>query len=1016
MDLHFVPLVVVGGLGGEPSEQSTPLPLTAVDFGPEVQRNVALDSVQAELSARSQQSAPWIEPAKQGSPALRIQFTSRAHIYTKRDRPSILSPKHPESKLHPDGLFTVEWVRKYSEFWPSTAVVVFDIDPQANLTATAAHINKMKTQLTKLEVRLVAVITSQASLPSADLETAVAELRRSTGLAPRTGMLMLPPDATQVEISVFVETLWQLLGANTADFFASRAREVRHKRDNLASGTTEALRYDARYTLKLAVFSEFKYDVRGALRLYESSYDCVRQLFDNGLGPDSAMAWCSARELADIIALKIATQALYLKDPAMANKKYRYHLRSVRHLLKANEIGSSPAWLANAYYRLALLLERSTLSPPPQALYDPMPQQPAGLANALPRAGMLYLDAARAALEPANDKDPYTPNAFDMQTALNAAYADLKAFPHTAGGCLQLHADYLLAQGDKSGALSKLEQALPLLLSSWPHKAVVARQILQLSSDPVQKATAQLALLATGDAKVDLGSDQATKLGRVETELFEVEGTFQGVSGFLGRKVKSQITLQPKFEGTLQLATIKIIYTGSSVSLEHNDGVDATRDVYSEEANLVFSGGKPKTFEISMSVAEPGNLAIESVHIFGASPVFLQECKVRSAHIWRQHPVSPVTTRHLQLANPREIEVLSRQPQITFRFETAGRVAPLEKAACFLTISNNEDEVSHVDLQVYVDEDGVGEQQVFGSKFEVPAHGASDHPFVYEAPLQGSFTLRAMATYTTDTDPLPVKASDTIAVDIANVLRTTFDLVPVIHLDPWPNQFVPVSHKDVTPLIPRAWQLQVVILPLTDETVLHDVKVDFDSEDAIIELMEPEEFKSQRLQHNEPTRTKFDFVSRRRTRDLRSFDGRATVRIKWSRNSSLDVLNELVLPPLRLSLTHQEPRVLCVAETGDQDLVVKLDYFVENSTAHILTFAVSMGTSPDFSIQGPKGGSLRVLPFSRRKLHYELVVLKDQRSPLPDLRVFDTTYKRALTVLCGNSSIVKGANGMHLNI
>ncbi|PRT54448.1 hypothetical protein B9G98_02068 [Wickerhamiella sorbophila] len=1006
MDLHFVPLVLVGGLGGKPDEKQTPLSIQSVDLADDVRSNPALDVVKAALLARSYDTQPWIEPVKLGSPILHLKLCNEAFVYVRGERPSILSPKNKESSLFPDGLFTYEWVRKYSEYWPSTAVVFYEYTNQTDLQELGSQITQLKTKLTALDIRLVAIVTSTEAVASADLESAVAELRWSTGLAPRTGMLMLPPDANDVETSVFVETLWLLLGTNSADFFANRAREVRYKRDRLTSETA-SLRWDARYTLKLAIFSEFKYDVRGALRLYESAYDCVRQLFDNGLEPNDASAWCAARELLDTIALKVAKHALYLKDASMASKKYRYHLHSVTHLLQVQQLPSTPAWRAFNYFKLANLVKNATLNRPVGAFYPAAP----GLSSALPRAGLLYLDAAKAATEPPVDMDPYKVVNIDVIEALNSAYTDLRPFPHTAGHALQMQAEYLLSLGEKAAALDAYERALPLLHPGWPQKATVARQILQLSSDDVQKATAQLALLATGES-VEL-EETTRELGRFDTSLFDVEGTFHAQSGYLGRKVVSQITLHPKFNGTLRLATIKAIFTGKSVSIEHAESADPELDVYaSGDANLVFSGGKPKTFELSMSVSEPGEVTMESVHIFGANPVFLQECKVKSAHVWLQHPVSSKTTRHLQLPNPREIEILSRKAQVAFEFDTFEKVAPQEKAACYLTIINNETEVSHVKLQVYLDEEGLNEQMVHEATLDVDAQSKSIETFDYTAPPQGTFSLRVAATYHTDSDPMPVKASESISIDTSNMLRTTFDLTPQYHPDPWKNLFVP-DGDDMTPKIARGWVLQVTVLPLIKDAQLHDVRVEFESEDAEIESLPRPKYQGS-LVHNKPVRASFGFVSRRKSRDLRSFDGKASVIITWSRNRTQEISNEYVLPPLRLSLTHQEPRALCLARVDGG--TVHLDYYVENSTSHILTFAVTMGTSSDFAVQGPKGGSLRLLPFSRRKLSYDMVVMNDKRAVLPLLRIFDTTYKRALTVLPGNNTVTKGPNGLHLNL
>lgn len=126
------------------------------------------------------------------------------------------------------------------------------------------------------------------------------------------------------------------------------------------------------------------------------------------------------------------------------------------------------------------------------------------------------------------------------------------------------------------------------------------------------------------------------------------------------------------------------------------------------------------------------------------------------------------------------------------------------------------------------------------------------------------------------------------------------------------------------------------------------------------------------------------------------------------------------------------------------DRAIKVTYYIENSTAHMLTYSATMGASDIFAYQGPKQLTIRMLPFSRRAVQYIMYPLTRSGSSigrtaggnannaeatystsaaggsstltLPQLRVYDVFYKRTLQQIAASKGLRNDQGKLLMNL
>lgn len=341
---------------------------------------------------------------------------------------SPLSPLTSGSELYLDGLISEKWIQKYLHILPSTFISIRVLNTDAKTkedqdaadAALATELNELKLQLGKRDVKLIVIIVTDA-LPNVDpsLNDRIYGLRKSTGLAARTGLFFLPP-SSDVELETLAETVCQLSYTYaTTEFYSGIARKIRKKRGGkpktLALTPAEAAQlttspisnaaWEIRYHYKLAALAELRQEIEASTKAYETTYEMALELFET-LHPPAQISpsrWCEFRTFMDLLAFRIVKLNLYAGASHIAYKKFLVHLNGISLILDARgfkrDAFAYKHWRAVQLKLLANLIDQtsgavfpdSTPVAPNADMFKP--------GDCLPRSGSLYLSSARLQFE-----------------------------------------------------------------------------------------------------------------------------------------------------------------------------------------------------------------------------------------------------------------------------------------------------------------------------------------------------------------------------------------------------------------------------------------------------------------------------------------------------------------------------------------------------------------------------------------------------------------------------------------
>lgn len=346
-----------------------------------------------------------------------------------------------------------------------------------------------------------------------------------------------------------------------------------------------------------------------------------------------------------------------------------------------------------------------------------------------------------------------------------------------------------------------------------------------------------------------------------------------------------------------------------------------------------------------------------------------------------------------------------------------------------------------------------------------------------------SITLEFFISYYTaaDGDEMLIKDVVVRKIEVVKPFAVYSNLNPRVHPTAWPSLFNPdISDNLVlSPRIWKRWEFTHSLLCLigTDspgpvEVVRTELILNPGSE-AVCDIVRHHDCKGKIMKHNDNGNFSFVIDTARKSQDqeIRSVildpilkiywrrrrvvsppptDGKKKTR-NWGNDNSQpqqvemniheaedsDIINEFILPPLRLSLNLIEPRLIVTMaratigkkkrytkkvsntisvtdHSGEEEIqekdvmksrAIKLRYYIENATAHMLTYSVTMGASDSFAYQGPKQLTVRMLPFTRRGIEYILYPLGRGQLLVPPLRVFDVNYRKTLGPVPASSNL-----------
>lgn len=529
---------------------------------------------------------------------------------------SPLSPLTPSSDLYPDGVISEKWLQKYQYFMPSTFVSIHLLkhgedtgDQQIEADeALSKKLNLLKNQISQRNIKLIVIIVSEV-LPSVDpsLNDRIYYLRKSTGLAPRTGLFFLPP-ATEVELETLVETVCQLSFNQALDFYANIAKQIRRKRggrpktlnispEDAAQMTTSPLSnagWDIRYYFKLAALAEFRQELEAATNAYETTYEMALELFEtfHPVTETPTVRWNEFRSFLDTLAFRIVRLHFYNGQPHIAYKKFLIHLKIVASILDGRGFSrngfSYKNWRATQYHLLASLVNDTAgllfngLAPFALNANEFEP------ADCLPRSALLnitsvdlWLDLLSSNYNEGDLCDPYLgKEGTDIKVikaavkdSLQAAVKDLSL--NTEGRPRSLgYAYYLLGETkliydqDSASAQEEYKNAVGIYRKdNWdPLLMVILQRLVEtsLSINDYKEAILsklELSLRSHTTPSTEELEDLVSKLSLEDTQtididsdrnlgLYSAEFTFLNNECFLGLPIQSQVTLTCNYPST----------------------------------------------------------------------------------------------------------------------------------------------------------------------------------------------------------------------------------------------------------------------------------------------------------------------------------------------------------------------------------------------------------------------------------------------------------------------------------
>jgi hypothetical protein len=266
---------------------------------------------------------------------------------------SPISPLSPGATTFPDGLIAPSWLAKHQDYVPSAFVSFFDFatDPITNSlhdNQLKTDINRIKAQIQKSEYRtryVVVLLSDKTILEAPDIEERLANIRRSTGLDPKTSLFFLPPNTSPVELRAFVASVLNTLQPICVEYYRDLTKHARRKKGRgtippptapPTRGTSQTLSYPGwgvRYDVKLGIFAEFRQEMDAAQRHYNVALEAL-------FGPEGIFEttaswsprWDEIRLLADIVVLRHIRCQLWNNYPTSAAQtwlRYKFKLRDV---------------------------------------------------------------------------------------------------------------------------------------------------------------------------------------------------------------------------------------------------------------------------------------------------------------------------------------------------------------------------------------------------------------------------------------------------------------------------------------------------------------------------------------------------------------------------------------------------------------------------------------------------------------------------------------------------------------
>jgi len=539
---------------------------------------------------------------------------------------------------------------------------------------------------------------------------------------------------------------------------------------------------------------------------------------------------------------------------------------------------------------------------------------------------------------------------------------------------------------------------------------------------------------------------------------------FANKEAFAGEPLNCQLVLTSNVRGStepLVLSTIKLTVDGvRPVVILHNEEVAARRatslslnnadDTLSGDADLSLSPRESRVFNFALTFREAQTVKLQEAIVslmtekFSIHHSFQDEMLLQTS-VWLSELDDQLvpsllfreTTVVDVLPKPPKIQVLLHGlhqqyyigEQVNLQLELVNGEADAVQGTIGQAVVAQDELVLHSQFGTYEREPGTDQERTSQAAARQDLDGLQPSAvkkiwLSIDAPTEPLLhTLTIDVDYTLASEPdTPLKKSVVVELSYVAPFEAKFNFGPLVHTDPWPSYFDPalLSPSDDPPSgIPQRWRLGSQVTSIaSDSIIVHGAEMVIDQaiDDADFKVLESSEEKV----HTVAPNAKFDRSFQITTQKLSLDDRRPTIlelslSISWKRTTDSKLCTTKVPVP-RLNIPSSEPRVLCVASQSDDDLTdMALKYYLENSSMHYLTFAVTMEANDDFAFQGPKHTTFSLVPFSRHELTYKLLVngsSEETSQPgesgrwiWPVLQVVDLYYQKTLRVLAAGPGV-----------
>jgi hypothetical protein len=540
---------------------------------------------------------------------------------------------------------------------------------------------------------------------------------------------------------------------------------------------------------------------------------------------------------------------------------------------------------------------------------------------------------------------------------------------------------------------------------------------------------------------------------------------FANRQAFAGEPLNCQLKLTSNVRTgaePLALSIVRVAIDGTRpVVITHKDGapvrratnisLNTTDEKLSGDANLALQPQETRVFNFALTFREAQAVKVQEATLSLVTEQFsihhsFHDDMLLQTPVWLSELDDQLAPSSLYRDETTVVDVLPKPPKIQVLLHGLHQQYYIgEQVDLQLEIVNGEaDAVQGTIRQVVVAQDDIVLHSHFGTHGE-PSGDEQDPTseagarqdfsglqpsdikkigLSVDAPMEPLLhTLTIDVDYTSASEPdTPLKKSVVVELLYVAPFEAKFNFGPLVHTHPWPSYFDPalLSPSGEPPSgIPQRWRLGSQVTSIASESITvqsAEMVNDQVNDDADIKVVESSEDEM----HTVAPNAKFDRSFQISTQKLSLDDRRPTflelsLAITWKRTADSPLCTTRVPAP-RLNIPSSEPRVLCIASPSDDDQTdMVLKYYLENSSIHHLTFAVTMEANDDFAFQGPKHTTFSLVPFSRHELTYNLLLNgnREETGPpsepgrwvWPVLKVVDLYFQKTLRVLAAGPGV-----------